>query len=238
MVIHYTNFGNFGDDWEDESTPVPPPRRAPQPPPIRPSDNVSQTSPLPGSSSVAMEVDNGLLPVRLQFANNWNYQVQAHEVGRELLKAYNSAAVRHLTHLNATAGGRLSPDYPHAHFVSRRQRISLLLEAETWDEYRGLQDELFATGHYRVNGQATQNDEPVVTISGSRESIRSFRVWSQWWGCADPYAIEAEIMACVAKIRAAQPKFTLKRDWSNYTDEQLSELKRDHQRRLIESSVY
>ncbi|MFD7846146.1 hypothetical protein ACFV4K_24785 [Nocardia sp. NPDC059764] len=110
----------------------------------------------------------------------------------------------------------------------------MLLETDSWDHYCQTQDELFDVGKYRVQGQATVNDEPVTTISGDRQAIRSIRVWSQWWGCADPSALEAEILTCADQIRVMQPKFHARRDWSRYSDKELSDMKRQHRRELLE----
>ncbi|WP_460720101.1 hypothetical protein [Nocardia heshunensis] len=184
---------------------------------------------------MTMEVDGGLLPVRLQFTSNWHYQVSAHEVGRELQKAYQSAMARHLGRLREANGGEFPLDYPHGHFLSERQQLIMLLETSTWEQYSRLRDELFGAGRYRVHGQALQNDEPVTTIIGNRENIRSIRVWSQWWGCADPYAIESEILACADQIRSMQQKFHAQRDWSRYSDAQLAEFKNQHRQELIDA---
>ncbi|MEC3953782.1 hypothetical protein VMT65_12150 [Nocardia sp. CDC153] len=235
MVIRYTNFGGGGDDWDDDPAYTPPPRRTPPPSPrIAAPATPAQKSAGPSSSFVSIEVDHGLLPTRLQFASNWQYQVSAHEVGRELLKAYQGGVARQKARLSEAAGGVLPLIYPHAHFLSDRQRTIMLLETDTWDRYIELSDELFGFGNYRVQGPATMNDEPVMTISGDREMIRSIRVWSQWWGCADSYALEAEILACADKIRAMQPKFQARRDWSRHSDEDLVEMKRQHRRELLE----
>lgn len=243
MVISYTNFGNFrDDDWEDEPrnrsrqpSPTSPQAPAPQRPKSTPGQAAATARVLHGSSFVSMELDGGLLPVRFEFTTNWQYHVSSHEVGRELLKAYHAAMVRRLIGNGATNDGRPGSSYPHNHLISERERTALLLETETWDEYSQLQDELFGFGRYRVHGQVMFNDEPVVSVTGNREFIDSIHVWGHWSGCADPYAIEGEIISCVNKIRAAQPKITARRDWSRFTDEQLVELKDEHRRILIES---
>ncbi|NNH75871.1 hypothetical protein HLB23_39485 [Nocardia uniformis] len=239
MTINYVNFGRSNnDDWEDEPYTAPKqPAPMPAQKPSMPQDTTSPAGNKGGSSYVSMEVDNGLLPVRFEFNPQWQFYVSPNEVGRELYQAYRDAVNRHITRLSEAAGGKLGVDYPHSHFLPRRQQLILLLEAETWEEYSHLKDELFASARYRAHGQATDNDEPVMIISGDREAIRAIHVWQQWWGCADPLALEAEILTCVAKIRSAQPKFvSAQRDWSRYTDDQLFELKNQHRRRLIEST--
>ncbi|WP_306356776.1 MULTISPECIES: hypothetical protein [unclassified Nocardia] len=240
MTIKHVNFGfNGDDDWEEEPYRAPTSApQAPQRPPAaldtRREEAIAQT--LRGSSFVSMEVDAGLLPVAFEFTSNWQYQVSPHEVGRELLNAYNAAVARRLAYLTAASGGYLGPDYSHSHFLSSRARTILLLEAETWDEYSRLQAQLYSFRQYHAHGSATVNDEPAVSILGDLERIRSIQVWSQWSGCADSYQIEGEIFECVHRIRASQPRYAVRRDWSRYTDEQLTELKDAHRRNLIEST--
>ncbi|SUA80444.1 Uncharacterised protein [Nocardia otitidiscaviarum] len=232
MTINYVNFGFNSDDRDDEFYFTPG-----KPAAIQKPTTVDQTLKpnASGSSFVSMDVDNGLLPVRFEFSNHWRHYVSPSEVGRELLTAYRHAVNRHLSQFKQSDYDQSSLTYPHAHFIPHRQRLILLLEAETWTQYCKIRDGLFNLTDYTVTGYSIVDDEPVVIISGDKEAIRSIRVWPQWQGCTDPYAIEGEILACTAKIRASQLKFAIHGDWSQYSDEQLSELKDRHQYRLIES---
>ncbi|UGT43059.1 hypothetical protein LTV02_06610 [Nocardia yamanashiensis] len=236
MVINHTNFGNF--DYDDDDPVYSPPRPSKQPPQTIPVRTAStQSRGLPGSSAVAMELDRGLLPVRFQFSTNWRHHVAAHEVGRELLKAYKSAMVQHMIAFRTQPGIEPSTPFPHSHFLSPRQRLVMLLEADTWDRYSQLQSSLFGLGSYQVSGPSIDGGEPVMTVVGNREQIHSIRVWPQWWGCADPYAIEGELLDCARQVRALQPVFSSRRDWGRYTDAELSEMNDYHRRDLLENSV-
>ncbi|MFE3758515.1 hypothetical protein ACFXO9_29785 [Nocardia tengchongensis] len=173
-----------------------------------------------------MKVDTALLPVRVAISEQWRHQVSADKVGSELTKAYITAVNRRCDTYSAPQ---------HTGVVSTRHRLMVLLETRTWDEYQKVQNATLGLGSYRVSGPTEVNDEPVMTIVGNRLMISSFHVWTGWPGCAEPWMVETEVMACVQRIRELRPKLIAQSDYSRYSDEELSKLDDRHRATLIEN---
>lgn len=186
---------------------------------------------------VVMELDRGLLPWSLEFSEDWGSRVDPKDVGRELAEAYRTALNDHHDRTSGRAG-RHPPRHSPDHRISVREQTIMLLETATWNKYCRVQDELLSDGDYLINGALTQYGRAVVTLTGNCESIHSITVSPHWSGCADPQAIEAEILWCVNQIRALRPKFIPEQDWSGYTDDELLELQRLHKRQLIAASAF
>ncbi|MEC3916022.1 hypothetical protein [Nocardia sp. CDC160] len=229
MVIQYTNFGNFDDDdWDDHHKPPAPSTPAAPPPAVRQATVTSS----PGSAPVIMHLDSGHLPVRLEFSALWNQQVARSAVSRELFAAYGLARRRLLEQAIRANGGWPERLPTHASATPRRKQLGLLLETSTWEQYQQTMRSFATFGEYHVHGQHLEHDEPVVTMAADRFSIKSIRVWPQWYGCTDASVLESEIIACADKIRSARPSFELKRDYSQYSDDQLEEWHRQHRIQL------
>ncbi|MGV9410466.1 hypothetical protein ACWDOP_11175 [Nocardia sp. NPDC003693] len=222
MVISYTNFGNYSDDWDDE-------------PIHRPASDRPAANAAPGglstSSPVSIVVDSALLPVRMEFSYRWKNEVPVNRVGTELMNAY-------LTGVNERCARLVGdPGQPPQHdgVVSARQRYAALLETRTWDEYTRLRNGTLGLGTYQVSGPTEVDDEPVMTVKGNRLNIVSFQVWLGWAGCAEPWMLESETLACVQKIRDLRPSLATAHDYSGYSDDELESMDDQHRRRLIDN---
>lgn len=241
MVIHYTSFGsNDDDDWDDAPPYAPPtlPKRAPEPPPKQAQSSASSMQVPLGSSVVSMQLDAGLLPVRLTFGANWSQHVSPAGVGRELLMAYRAAISQRMARFFDVNGG-LPPDgLPHSSSISRTTQLSLLLDTSEWDEYQRVFNSITSLGDYRVEGQTLDYDMPVVTATADNFSITAFNIWPQWKGCSDPLALEGEILTCAARIRELRPNLTVYGDYSQYTEDDLEYQHQRHRLQLIERASF
>ncbi|MFE6860790.1 hypothetical protein [Nocardia sp. NPDC057668] len=215
---------------------TPPPALAPAPAPAPAATTSAATGPY-----VVMTLDRGLLPHSLEFSVDWPHRVPPKDVGSALYEAYRTALTTHTAHASDELGrrrhrrrpARHSPD----HRLTLRDQTIMLLETTTWNKYCRLQDELLSDGQYLMNGAATQYGRAVVAVSGNRDAIHAIEVAPTWPGCADPYALETELMWCADRIRALRPKFAAQHDWSAHTDDELLELQQRHRRKLIELSA-
>ncbi|MGX1810163.1 hypothetical protein ACWIGI_30985 [Nocardia sp. NPDC055321] len=220
-----------------QPAPAEPPALAAAPAPATPAATTSATT----GPYVMMTLDRGLLPHSLEFSVDWAHRVPPKDVGAALYEAYRTALTTHTAHASDELGrrrhrrrpARHSPD----HRLTLRDQTIMLLETTTWNKYCRLQDELLSDGRYLMNGAATQYGRAVVTLTGNRDAIDSIEVAPTWPGCADPQALEAELMWCADRIRALRPKFVPQHDWSAHTDDELLELQQRHRRTLIELSA-
>lgn len=183
-----------------------------------------------GSSYVSMELDNGLLPVRLQFSADWSEQIAPGEAGRELFRAYEDAVLRSVAR-NIDAGrGR----HAYACSTPRRKQLELLLDSATREQYQEILRLIGSFGNYVADGPTTEYGDPVLTIRADRFSIKSFIVVPQWATHADSWALENEILGCVETLREMRPKFVVRGDYERYTDGELEAWNQQHYQQLIE----
>ncbi|WP_405488796.1 hypothetical protein [Nocardia sp. NBC_00511] len=179
-----------------------------------------------------MEVDSAWLPTRLEFSQNWQNQVSANKVGTEIMNAYTAAINRRSERMFALTGGKTPPR--HEGIISARQRLMMLIETDTWEQYTQVQNATLGLGNYRASGPTEVNDEPVMYIAGTRFMIQSVQVWTGWEGCTDPVRLESEVLGCIDKIRGLRPRPAVRGDYSSYSDDELSRWDDQHRSRLIE----
>ncbi|WP_028478164.1 hypothetical protein [Nocardia sp. CNY236] len=221
MVIQ-SNFHDYDDDWDED----PPDKDAAAEP-----DPAWNTA---GSSFATMHLDAGLLPVRVELSAQWSRYVEPHEVGEELLRAYRGAvAERMAEHFSAEKWP--SPESVSESAVpSHRTILMLLLETETWDQYRDTCRAVVGRGDYRVHGRAEVYDEPAVLVRADRTALKSITVWSDWAQQADRMQIADEILYCADQTRALRPRFEVRGDYSRYSVDDLQFQLTRHRRKLFE----
>ncbi|WP_280510068.1 hypothetical protein [Nocardia farcinica] len=252
---HYDDSDEFWDDEpivrkhpavSSKPSSMPPPRsyspREPAPP-WEPTHHVApvdqRETPKVGSSFVSMELDRGLLPSSVRFAPSWRRYVAPNDVGDELMAAYRGAVVERLNFLYSSSAGRL----PAPHEVSdsavpdRRTVLMVLLETETWDQYCEVSSSMVGGGRYTVSGRIEVGSGHPVTAVADRRYLRSIAVWSDWAAAVHPDDLGDEILTCAERIRSMRPRFSVRYDYSRYSDADLEYHLDRHRLRLLEERV-
>lgn len=188
-----------------------------------------------------MELDRGLLPVRVSFGTGWSRYVAPNEVGGELMAAYRGAVVEHRDRVRSAAlsAGRLPTpqEMTETATPTHRTRLIVLLEADTWDRYCEVSSSMIGGGSYEVHGCILVDTEPPVTVTADRRYLCSIRVWSDWAARSHPDDIGDEILVCTERIRSLRPKFVIHGDYSRYSDADLEYHLNRHRERLFEEKV-
>ncbi|MGX1806147.1 hypothetical protein ACWIGI_10575 [Nocardia sp. NPDC055321] len=185
------------------------------------------------SPYVTMQLDSGLLPVRLEFHADWSQQVAPSAAGRELFTAYQAAVVRQHRQNIENRGGWKHGRSTHPGATPRRKQLELLLDATTREQYVEVLRLIGSLGDYTADGPTSEYDDPVLTIRANRFSITSFSVVPQWVAHAEHWALETEILTCTETIRAMRPVPTVRGDYARYTDAELEAWNQQHYQRLI-----
>lgn len=187
-----------------------------------------------GSVYVSMELDEGLLPVRLEFSTEWSDRMAPGDAGRELFAGYEAGIQRRIERVVEARGGWARGQLGFAGATPRRKQLELLLDASTLEQYRETSRLIGSFGDYRADGPTIEYGEPVLTIEADRFSITSFTVVPQWVVRADLWTVENEILGCVRTIRELRPKFVVRGDYRRYTDSELEAWNQQHYQQLIE----
>ncbi|MFR9752658.1 hypothetical protein ACL02S_16700 [Nocardia sp. 004] len=230
MVIQ-PHFNHYDDDgWDEEPWDEEPVAASA---PVSPAQAWSSS----GSSFATMQLDAALLPVRVELSKQWSRYVEPRDVGDELMRAYQGA-------VNERVAQRFSSGaWPSLASVSEgavppyRTMLMLLLETETWEQYRETCSAVVRSGDYRAHGRAEIYDEPAVLVRADRISLLSITVWQEWAQQADRLQIADEILWCADEIRSLRPKLVVRGDFSRYSEEDLEFRLERHRQRLFEDRV-
>jgi hypothetical protein len=202
-------------------------------------DTVVNTWNLAGSSFASMQLDRGLLPIKIDLDRQWSYQVQPHEYETELLKAYDRAIAQELARILSSrsflpdGGFDIDCGVP-----DRRTQLVILLETPRWSEYQVTLDAMIAKNGHRVTGRTLYQGEPAVHMTADRMRINSINIRSGWAGPLDPAVIVDELLWCADQIRSQRPKFNVRGDYSRYSVEDLEFQHDQHVRSLLEQVNY
>ncbi|MFB7876214.1 hypothetical protein ACFC06_13235 [Nocardia sp. NPDC056064] len=243
---HYDDPDEFWDDEPLEpivsgrrTAPVAPPA-SPQPFAFRTTSDLERPPRL-GSRFVSMELDRGLLPVRIKFGTGWSRYVAPNEVGDELMAGYRGAVVENRDRVRSTAlsSGRLPTpqDISDTATPLHRTRLMILLETETWDQYCETSSSMIGGGRYDVHGRMIIGAQHPVSVTADRRYVCSIKVWHDWAARSHPDDIGDEILVCAERIRSLRPKFVVHRDYSRYSDADLEYHLNRHRERLLEERV-
>lgn len=174
-----------------------------------------------GSSFATIEVDLGLLPSRVELSRQWNRYVNPADAGDELMRAYKRAVADHVGR-SAAAGKLLTGEFRHAcPAPDRRTVMMLLLESQSWADYRETQTRIFTRGVFDVHGRALIDYRPIVSMTADCFQVRSMHVWVGWGQQVDPIQISDEVLSCADRVRTLRPTFKVEGDYSRYADEDL-----------------
>ncbi|MGY4102835.1 hypothetical protein ACW2Q0_25235 [Nocardia sp. R16R-3T] len=194
---------------------------------------------LAGSSFASMQLDRGLLPIRIELDSRWSRQVQPHEYGAELLKAYDFAIAQELARIMSTQ--RFLPDGGidlDCGAPDRRTQLMLLLETPTWSEYQDKLGAMIAKNGYRINGRRFHQGEPAVLMTADRTRINSITIWPGWAEAVAPATVVDEILWCADQVRDQRPQFSVRGDYSQYSTPDLEFQHDQHVRSLLEQVNY
>ncbi|MEV0360309.1 hypothetical protein AB0H71_30065 [Nocardia sp. NPDC050697] len=225
-------FYNHVDDpdefWDDEPL-VPRAVAAPPAPPPRISV---------GSSFVTIEVDSGCLPVRVSPNSQWRSQVAPNEASAELMAAYRAAVSERVERLCAGGTWPTAQQISDAATPDARTIATVLLETRTWAEYTALSSAMIGSSRYQGSGQAVIYGASAVTVIADGTQLRAIEVRSGWAATADPDEIGDELLRCADMVRSARPTFTVRGDYSRYSDADLEHELDRHRLRLLEAEVH
>ncbi|MFX0580420.1 hypothetical protein [Nocardia nepalensis] len=202
-------------------------------------DSLVNTWKLAGSSFASMQLDRGLLPIRIDLDRHWSRYIQPHEYGTEFLKAYELAIAQELSRILSSRSflpdGGLDLD---CGVPDRRTQLMILLETPRWSEYQDKLDAMIAKNEYLVNGRMLYQGEPAMLMTADRMRINSVTIWSGWAETVDPATLVDELLWCADQVRNQRPQF---RVWGDYTRYSVSDLEFQHDqhvRSLLEQVYY
>ncbi len=257
---HYDDPDEFWDDEPLEvnrkpvnhSHPLPSPRNPASPsqnvvptsksvgPPHRAADPMSKSvsaghpQSLYGSSFATVEVDRGLLPVRIQLSPQWHRYVDGNDAGEELMRAYQKAIGIYLGE-TIKSGKFFSGEFRHECAVpDRRTVLMLLLDTTSWADYRKTQTRIWSRNGFEVHGRVRIHNEPVTWMNANCFKVDSIRIWPEWARRSDPIQIVDEIIFCADQVRELRPTFEVQGDYSRYSNEDLEYHHIRHRENLIE----
>ena len=201
-------FGNFQDDEYDD-----PPAK-----PAQPQQHAGR------QSVVAMTLDDARLPVSVQLDKQWDRKVSPEEMSAQIFQGYVEALWKHdRDALEAGHFERLSS------IPSRRTRLLTLLDARTLDEHRVLTDSLFGEDNFVGRSRWLDRwDEPVVTLTADRATVRSATASPEWIATAHAESIAAEILYCAEQLRACRLSVHIEGESDLLSDTELEERYADH----------
>ncbi|MFR9751100.1 hypothetical protein ACL02S_08695 [Nocardia sp. 004] len=252
---HYNHYDDPDEFWDDEpivrkqpaiAHPLPPPIPEPAPPRYEPTPTHTESwpreaepayQPRVGSSFASMQLDRGFLPVRIDLGSGWSRYVGPHEVGEELLAAYRGAVVERLKGLYSSGRWPSPQEVSEAAVPDRRTVLMVLLETRTWEQYCEVSSSMVNGARYEVNGRVVIEGRHPVTVSADRRYLRSITVWSDWAARTHPEGIVDEILWCADNIRSLRPKFTVRGDYSRYSDADLEYHLDHHRLQLLQEKV-
>ncbi|MEU4648029.1 hypothetical protein [Nocardia fluminea] len=184
-----------------------------------------------------MELDGGMLPIRVDFRAGWSRYVAPNEVGDELMLAYRASVSTRFARLYAERR-RPSPQEVSDNAVpDLRTMLCVLLETDTWDQFSATSSAMNVGSNHEVGGRSIAADRPALTVWADRRYIRSIGVQSGWAAAAHPEQITDEILWCAEVIRSQRPIFHPQRDYSRYSVEDLQFQLDRHRLRLLEEWV-
>ncbi|MBF6260222.1 hypothetical protein IU468_28615, partial [Nocardia farcinica] len=94
----------------------------------------------------------------------------------------------------------------------------VLLETETWDQYCEVSSSMVGGGRYTVSGRIEVGSGHPVTAVADRRYLRSIAVWSDWAAAVHPDDLGDEILTCAERIRSMRPRFSVRYDYSRYSE--------------------
>lgn len=174
-----------------------------------------------GSPFVSMRLDNGFLPVRIEFTNGWSRHVAPREVSEELMRAYHAATSQRLAELYS-AGSRPMPQEVSVNAVpDHRTMLTVLLETRTWEQYCEVSSAMMGSRSYTVSSSTVFDGGQPVTVIADRQYLLSCRIWPDWAARVHPDQIGEEILQCANRLRGLRPRFIAEQDYSRYSEEDL-----------------
>ncbi|MFF0544383.1 hypothetical protein ACFYTF_16250 [Nocardia thailandica] len=186
-----------------------------------------------GSSFVSMDLDRGLLPIRLDFRPGWSRHVAPHEVSEELMLAYRGAVA---TRLAQVYSGHARPSRAEVSVNAvpdRRTMLMILLETETWEQFSAVSSSMNCGSWHEASGHVMDYGGRPVSLTGDRRYLRSITVQPNWAAVVHPDQIADEVLWCTEIIRAQRPNFSPLRDYSRYSNEDLEYGLDRHRVRLL-----
>ncbi|WP_278264187.1 hypothetical protein [Nocardia sp. AG03] len=195
------------------------------------------TQPRVGSSFLTMDLDNGFLPIRIDFRASWSRYVSPHEVGEELTRAYRKAVSMRMEQLYNTRHWPTPQEVSINAVPDSRTRMMILLETGSWSEYRNVSSALVRDYKYEVGSRASTYGVPSVTVRANRNYVDDIIVLPTWPGVLDHHRITDELLACVNRLREIRPKFSVRGDYSRYSDSDLEYHLNCHLQRISEEVV-
>ncbi len=189
---------------------------------------------LHGSSFATVQVDRGLLPVRVQLSPQWHRYVDGSDAGDELMRAYHKAIGIYLGK-TVRSGKFFSGEFRHECSVpDRRTVLMLLLDTTSWADYRRTQTRIWSRNGFEVHGRVRIHGEPVTSMNANCFAVKSVRIWPEWARRSDPFQIVDEILFCADRIRELRPTFEVRGDYSRYSTDDLEYHHIRHRENLIE----
>ncbi|MFD3705005.1 hypothetical protein ACFWUP_17865 [Nocardia sp. NPDC058658] len=152
----------------------------------------------PELSVIRFVLDDECFPQDVHAADDWTLRVTPSRYDGALMDAYNDA----LSALR-TEDDRLIRLPTSASF---REAAPVLLLARTAEEYRQTYLDLMGEIVHRAQGHIPAGDiEPTVRVEATRFQLTSIEVNARWARVAGGQALTAELLECVAAIKAQLP---------------------------------
>ncbi|GGN99243.1 hypothetical protein GCM10011610_67020 [Nocardia rhizosphaerihabitans] len=190
-----------------------------------------------GSSFVSMDLDHGLLPIRLNFRAGWSRHVAPHEVSEELMLAYRGAVATRMAQVYSGHARPSRRELSVNAVPDRRTMLMVLLETETWEQFSAVSSSMNCGSWHEARGHVMDDGGRPVSLTGDRRYLRSITVQPNWAAVVHPDQIADEVLWCAEIIRAQRPNFSPRGDYSRYSDEDLEYGLDRHRVRLLNERV-
>ncbi|MGW4369760.1 hypothetical protein ACWEKT_29335 [Nocardia takedensis] len=160
--------------------------------------------------------------------------MRAHEVGAELMRAYQVAVSTRMEGL--FAGGRVpSPwEVSETAVPDHRTMLAILLETTSWEQFTTVSSAIVTNEDYEVFGATVFRGFPAVSVRANRDYLSSITVAASWAESVDPLRVSQEVLRCAEEIRARRPRFVVAGDYSRYSEADLEFALDRHRQRLFE----
>lgn len=205
----------------------PPPQRVIE----RPGERRSTTT------CVSMEVDRGLLPIRIDFRAGWDRHVLPNEVSDELLLAYRKGVSNYLSRAYSQGIRPRAGDLSINAIPDRRTMMMVLLETATWDEFSEVSSEINIGSQHEVSGRVMDDGGQPVRLTADRRYLRAIHVDARWVARVSRERIGDEVLWCADIVRRERPHFAPRGDYSIYSEQDLEYQLDRHRLQLLSEWV-